>query len=389
MGKKSEKTVLDYALEYAEQGLCVIPVPYGTKAARIKWGKYQKSRPDEKQLRKWFANDNRNIAVILNKVSGGLTVLDFDSMNRYEWWKEKYRDYAVKLPTVKTARGVHVYFRSKLIKSKKYDGIDLKATGYVLLPPSIHPDGSNYEWITLLNGELPLLDPFEWGLEQFNIHKPCSLKPQKNIADVTERTDENRGEQKRLELVVVNKKIREAISNTLPKEFRTRHRKIFDFARELYSMPEYTDADPKQFYNVVIQWHKKALPKIRTKEFEETWIDFLKAWPNIKHKIGDEPMAQIFEAVIQLEPPEIAVEKYPDNSKLKIFVSLCRELQRAAGNNPFYLATRTAGKLLKISPMQASRWFYLLETDNILKVVAKGGTAENPRKASRYRYIAN
>jgi hypothetical protein len=154
-------------------------------------------------------------------------------------------------------------------------------------------------------------------------------------------------------------------------------------------MPEYIDADPKQFETIVRKWHKKALSKIRTKEFEETWIDFLKAWPNIKHKIGDEPMARIFEAVIQLEPPEIAMEKYPDNSKLKIFVSLCRELQRAAGNNPFFLATRTAGKLLKISPMQASRWLYLLETDNILKVVVKGGTAENPRKATRFRYIAN
>ena len=100
-------------------------------------------------------------------------------------------------------------------------------------------------------------------------------------------------------------------------------------------------------------------------------------------------MAKIFETAIQLEPPEVAVEKYPDNSKLKILVSLCRELQRAAGSNPFFLATRTAGKLLKINPMQASRWFFLLETDGILKVVVKGGTAENPRKATRFRYIAN
>lgn len=55
----NKKTVLDYALEYSQFGLCVIPVPYGTKAARIRWGKYQKCHPDEKQLRKWFANGNK------------------------------------------------------------------------------------------------------------------------------------------------------------------------------------------------------------------------------------------------------------------------------------------------------------------------------------------
>ena len=152
-------------------------------------------------------------------------------------------------------------------------------------------------------------------------------------------------------------------------------------------MPEYTDADPKQFRSEVIEWHKRALPNIRTKEFEETWIDFLKGWRKIKCKIGEEPMAPIFEKAIQLEPPKIAVETYPNHSKLKILVSLCSELQRAAGQNPFYLSVRTASKLLNISAMQASRWLFLLQSDGIVKLVCKGGTAETVRKASRYRYI--
>ena len=181
----------------------------------------------------------------------------------------------------------------------------------------------------------------------------------------------------------------EAIQRTLPAVLHTRHRKIFDFARELKSMPQYTEADPRQFRSIVEQWHKRALPNIETKEFEETWIDFLKGWNKVKWKIGESPMAQIFEKAIQLEQPKVAVEKYPNHNKLKILVSLCRELQRAAGESPFFLSARTASKLLKIAPMTASRWFFLLETDGILRVVAKGGTSENPRKASRYRYIAN
>ena len=134
---------------------------------------------------------------------------------------------------------------------------------------------------------------------------------------------------------------------------------------------------------------KKALPNIETKEFEETWIDFLKASPKIKHKIGDEPIEKIFDKAIRLEPPQIAVEKYPDNSNLKLLVSLCRELQRAAGDNPFFLTVRTAGRLLEVTPMTASRWLFLLESDGILRVVTKGGTAETVRKATRFRYIAS
>ncbi len=154
-------------------------------------------------------------------------------------------------------------------------------------------------------------------------------------------------------------------------------------------MPEYTDADPKQFYSVVKEWHKKALPNIRTKEFEETWIDFLKGWEKIKWKIGDKPMAQIFERAIRFEPPKIAVEKYPKNNKLKILVSLCRELQRAAGNSPFFLSARTAARLLNSYPMQTSRWLWLLETDDILKVVSKGKMTKTGGIATRFRYIAN
>jgi len=131
------------------------------------------------------------------------------------------------------------------------------------------------------------------------------------------------------------------------------------------------------------------MPNIRTKEFEETWIDFLKAWPIIRYAKGEEPMAKMFEKAIELEPPKIAVEKYPDHSKLKILVSLCRELQRAAGDDPFYLSVRTAGRLLNITPVTANRWLFLLLSDGILKLVSKGGTAETVRQASRYQYVAN
>ena len=97
----------------------------------------------------------------------------------------------------------------------------------------------------------------------------------------------------------------------------------------------------------------------------------------------------VFEKAKKSKPPQIAIKLYPDNDKLKILASLCRELQSEAKENPFYLSVRTAGRLLDVSPMHASRWLFLMVSDGVLRIVEKGGTATAVRKATRFKYIAN
>ena len=82
-----------------------------------------------------------------------------------------------------------------------------------------------------------------------------------------------------------------------------------------------------------------ALPTIRTKEFEETWIDFMMARPRVKYKLGEGPIGQIFAKARHSKPPNIAREKYPTHEKLQLLVTLCRELQIAAGSKPFFHST--------------------------------------------------
>ncbi len=377
MTEKSEKSVLEQVLEYDRYGWCIIPVPYGKKAARIRWGRYQESRPDEKQIRKWFATNNRNIAVIVGEVSNGLTCRDFDTIAEYHLWVSKYPDLAKMLPTVQTSKGMHVYFEGHIKGIKHIANGELRGNGgYCLLPPSVHPDGAIYQWVNpVFNGNLLAIDPELAGF----------------IPDVTEQTEqtEKTEQTKQSEAIVSDDLIERAIKETLPQELGTRNRKIFEFARALKSLPQFTEVEPKQFREIVKAWHNRALSNIRTKEFEETWIDFLKAWPRIKYKKGEEPIMKIFESTIQLEPPKIAVELYPGNAKIQLLLSLCRELQKASGTEPFFLDVRTAGRLLGVSHVQASRWLFLLVSDGILKIVAKGGTAKTVRKATRFRYIAN
>jgi hypothetical protein len=254
-----------------------------------------------------------------------------------------------------------------------------------MLPPSAHPDGPRYEWIIRPTAEnLLVVDPVVAGF----VPNGGFVTEQPEQAENTE-TPEQTETTEQTEAIEWGVVVEEAIRGTLPTECGTRNRRVFELARTLRSFPQFADADPKDLRAIVQEWHRRALPKIRTKEFEETWIDFLKAWPRIRYAKGTEPMMEVFKRAAESNPPRIAVAKYPENQRLQILVALCRELQRAEGKGPIYLGCRTAGKLFSVSHTEANRWLFLLVSDEILQVVAKGGTPENPRKATRFRYMGD
>ena len=146
MGNSMLSTALRY---YDKFGWCVIPIPYGRKAARIKWGRYQDIRPDRAQAKKWFGSGPTNVAVVLGEVSGGLCCRDFDTVEGYRAWADAHCGLADLLPTAKTARGYHVYFLGQVNSIVSLGDGELRGRrSYCLLPPSVHPDGSQYVWIT-------------------------------------------------------------------------------------------------------------------------------------------------------------------------------------------------------------------------------------------------
>jgi len=144
-----ETAILRCALYYADKlSWCVIPIPHGRKEARIRWRKYQWTRPDRDQVRKWFASDDANVAVVLGPVSEGLACRDFDVSESYVAWAKAHPELAKLLPTVKTARGYHLYFLASIEGIRKFADGELRGSRcYCMLPPSVHPDGPKYEWI--------------------------------------------------------------------------------------------------------------------------------------------------------------------------------------------------------------------------------------------------
>jgi hypothetical protein len=379
-----ETSILKCALYYADKlGWCVIPIPHGQKKARIRWKRYQTERPDRTQLQKWFEHGQHNIAVMLGAVSGGLTCRDFDVAETYIAWTKAHPELAARLPTARTARGNHVYFLGGIEGIQDLGDGELRGSrGYCMLPPSVHPDGPKYEWIIRPTAEnLFVVDPERAGF----------LPNEGLVTEQTENTEkpEQTEHTEHTEAIEGGEGVEEAIRGTLPREYGTRNRMVFELARTLKSLPLFADADPRDLRAIVREWHRRALPKIRTKEFEETWIDFLKAWPRVRYAKGTEPMMQTFQRAVEGERPPVAVVTYQDNERLQLLVALCRELQRAAGEQPFYLSCRTAAELFHVSHTEANRWLFLLEQDRILQVVAKGGTPKNPRNATRFRYLGD
>ncbi|MHC4757609.1 MAG: bifunctional DNA primase/polymerase [Planctomycetota bacterium] len=376
---EENKTILDWALEYYKMGLSVLPIRPGTKRPALRsWKQYQTERPDENQLRKWFKDNNKGIGVVLGPVSNDLACRDFDISVEYDQWAKVHSDLAERLPTVKTSKGFHVYFEAKVKGTKHISNGELRGKGGIcLLPPSIHPDGIEYEWVNPLNnGNLIALNPELAGF----IPNLTEHTEHTEHTEQTEQTDTIvKGGNKENTIVFIEK--------TLPKHYGERNQKIFFLA--LYLKSNDWDADPKGFRWAVEEWHRRALPNITTKDLLETWLDFLVAWKNLKHGIID-PI-QIFEFCKELEPPEQLVKDHPQYPKLHQLCVWCRELHKAheVFGSTAYLSCRTIGKALKISHETGNKYFRVLDLEDYLDILEIGKMTESGGKATRFKYIAN
>jgi len=151
---------LEQALSLLKLGLSIIPLGLD-KRPLIEWKQYQSEKATEEKLMEWFSKPEVNIGVVTGKISN-LVVVDIDP--RHGGTEEAFKD----ILTVKSATGGggwHYYFQyidgiqnSANIKP----GIDIRGEGgYVVVPPSSHSSGKDYEWISppsTTNKLIPLPD---------------------------------------------------------------------------------------------------------------------------------------------------------------------------------------------------------------------------------------
>jgi archaellum biogenesis ATPase FlaH len=147
-----------------ENGFSVIPIePRGKRPLGL-WKEYQTRRAPLDTIRQWAARPS-NIGIATGEVSG-LVVLDLDSDEAVQ---EAVRRGLPQTITVKTGKGLHVYFRHPggIVANRAglLPGWDIRGDGgCVVAAGSVHPSGAIYRWENA-PGAAPLANMPDWLVE--------------------------------------------------------------------------------------------------------------------------------------------------------------------------------------------------------------------------------
>jgi len=152
---------LQQALTYRRRGLSVIPIKPKDKKPLIAWEAYQKELAAEATIKHWFESwPNANIGLVTGAVSDCI-VVDLDSDEATKKLKSLLGDYDLSaVPRSRTGKGFQLFFKHPGVSIPNRAGIlpniDIRADGgYVVAPPSIHPNGKEYKWEVPIGSELP------------------------------------------------------------------------------------------------------------------------------------------------------------------------------------------------------------------------------------------
>lgn len=377
--KPTAAELLKAATDYHRRGWSIVPILAGTKQPPpgVTWHQFQQKAASLATVYRWFARDDiGGIGILAGAVSGGLVVRDFDGDGAYARWQQDHPDLAAQLPTIQTGRGHHVYFHGDAAEIVHLADGELRGAGYTLAPPSLHPSGKRYAWILPPSDELPEVDPEAAG---FLI---CAETPR--LRD-SETPNDSEGNEHETEYGFTR-----LFLQTIPNHVSQRNQRIFALCRLLKAEPRFATAHDGILLPVVREWHRLASPFISTKGFEDTWTDFLYGWARVKYPAGQGQLQTIVASI----PPLVTDDRLPPAAKayespeLRRLVILCRELQAAAGDEPFFLSGRTATQLLGLDQAErgrVGRWLAtLLVHDGILSITTQG----TEHKATRYRYVA-
>lgn len=374
------------ALRYAVRGWSIIPIRHGETAdthkrpALTSWKQYQTTPPSESEIREWFAKRNLDgLAIILGPVSGDTCCRDFDRAESYHEWAASCPELARTLPTVQTARGFHVYFRSTGCSPITLSDGELRAHGqYVLLPPSRHPTGRAYEWIVPLpDGELPTVDPVAVG-----------LAPSKR---------DNRGGQGETGTTGVAPAgpavtAPPALPVSLPADIRSQIEAMVPTGRGQHDDCNMRLARLlKLTFGISIEdarlhfRHWFSLARAHTSEQDEdsAWFKFRRAWEVAMIPLGARPADEAF-AIARSNPIPTSISSRYSNPKIRLLLAAMSILTKNSGGTPFALSCHQVARFLEVTPKTAHEWLRGLSADGVTRCVARGKPGYAGRNAGRY-----
>ena len=154
-----ENKLLDAALKYATQyGWAVFPCNPQTKRPITPHG-FKDAKKDPGPIRAWWKRyPDANIGIATGSMSNLLVIdLDLDAdkgtngVHEMLMWEQDHGELPETARAITGRGGAHIYYHYEGTDFKNrtgiIDGVDVRAEGgYVIAPPSIHENGTAYEW---------------------------------------------------------------------------------------------------------------------------------------------------------------------------------------------------------------------------------------------------
>lgn len=443
---KPEPTSAAYemALEYAKDGLRVIPVHHKKKDGRCscsnrycravakhprprEW--QHKASYDPRQIRKWFTNWSAANVGIVTGAESGIVVVDVDIK---DGGLESFRQLADEHPAIMQARliktgsgGCHLYFKhpgGHVPNSVRiYSGIDIRGdNGMVLAPPSVHASGNAYDVVNNVPfSGLPLLPDI------FRLR--CHKESYRSVTGETQEKYKSDTSNSKLVHSVkknapstfsitnlssdVQQQIMQAVEASIPRQAGIRNQQTFELARRIQSIPDinWKEIDVNELKPVVEDWHNKSREAAEQQGFQfnsfsrESWKDFAFGWPLV-----EVPHGFSIEAVIERTvayqipaggPPPAIVQNvvdfnsYDDDIPLVVLLTFLWELNQRGEADGFYLSCRKANEAVEAAmgiPRLDAKWGWrrldFLEVDGVIECV-KRGEGGTKGKSSEWRWI--
>lgn len=368
--------------------------PKGVKGCKQKWNHLTIDDMTPKYLTEL---KNGNIGVVLGQKSDGLCVIDIDD----DEMVQPFLDANPKLQdTLQThgARGQSFWIRFrghyplKSSKLKSLTGTDIgefRSNGNQSIVWGIHPGTKEpYKFVV----EKPVIE-----IEFDEINWPVGFA---NPPKCTEGTEETEGTEVTQVMSSVPsvpsvssvqcdwsapiKTLEDAIRCSLPVTQHQNNHRLFLFARAILALESQEETfTPQQLRDAFNQWYARAVDFLRPDQTKEDYLmEFLNARQHAKFPLGGNAIPEAWKLAQELPlPPE--AEQF-ENQQRRLLVAFCRQLQILAGDEPFYLSSRTCQRLFdQKSHTTAAKWLQGLCALQIIEETEKGIT---PR-ASRYRYL--
>lgn len=150
-----DPTPLDAALAYAARGWRVVPIAPGTKYPKGMDAWQRHATTDPEMIRSWWTGLYKDHGVgIATGPESGVWVLDIDDHDALHDIEATHGPLPDTLTSVTGSGGAHLFFAwdpahevRNNQSGKIAAGIDVRGDGgFVVAPPTVHPNGTRYEW---------------------------------------------------------------------------------------------------------------------------------------------------------------------------------------------------------------------------------------------------